>query len=261
MHTAPLDSFRFHPLVADLPGLLPRDSHEFAALADDIALRGIDHALIVVIGESDELLIIDGRNRYSAATVAALDEAPYVVREESEALGIILGTLVQRRHYGKGALAYLAYPLAAAQKRTGAGRPAKLSTQSTISIDEIAATLGFSRDLFYQAAQIHGHFERRPELRERFEARILSGEIGLGACVAGLASSEATTGSARVDRSPYKLLTDTFGELRKRFDQRWERLEGSARMAVAEEAAKSVLSMPPEVQSAISKALGAGGRK
>ncbi len=257
MQTAPLRTLRFHQLVADLPGLIPRDSREFAALADDVAARGIDQPLIVVLSDG-EPRIIDGRNRFHAATVANLDEVPIVIREESEAMSIILGTLVQRRHYGKGALAYLAYPLAAAQKRTGAGRPAKLSIQSTITIDEIAAQLGFARDLFYQAAKVHEFFLNRPDLRAQFEPRILAGEVGLGACVAGMASSVATTDSSRKDRSPYQLITDTFGALRKRFEQRWERLEGSARLAVTEEATATFLSLPKEVQQSIVNALKSG---
>lgn len=265
--TAPLHSLTFHPLVADLPGLMPEDSHEFLALVDDIAARGIDQALIVVADESGRLLVVDGRNRFRAATVADLAEVPIVMRDEAEVPGIILGTLVQRRHYGKGALAYLAYPLAATQKRAGRGgngsnqhRKQQMSTQSTIapiSIDEIAAQLGFARDLFYKAAKVHEYFAHSPEQRARFEPRILSGEVGLGACIAGLASSEATTGSERRDRSPYQLLTDTFGELKRRFDQRWDKLEGAARLAVAEEATSTVLSLPPEVQEKIAAALGA----
>lgn len=273
MTTAPLNTLKFHPLVADLPGLMAQDSREFAALVDDISARGIDIPLIVVPGEGGSL-VIDGRNRLRAATVADLDEAPIAIREEKDALGIILATLVQRRHYGKGALAYLAYPLAAALPRAshggaraGAGRkstsiqstmpPPKLSIQSTITIDEIAAQLGFARDLFYQAAKVHEIFATRPDLRAQFEPRILSGEVGLGACVAGLASSLATTGGKRRDRTPYQLLTDTFGALKSRFAAGWEKLELSHRAAVAEEATNTVLGFPPEVQESISKALGA----
>lgn len=259
MQTAPLHSIHFHPLVNDLPGLMARDTVEFASLVDDIAERGIDQPLICVLGEDGALLLIDGRNRYSAALVANLDEVPYVLREESEAMAIILGTLIQRRHYGKGALAYLAYPLAMHGRAKHGGDRKSKSTQSTlISVDEIAVRLGFSRDLFFQAAKIHEFFAKSPEQRAKFEPRILAGEVGLGACIAGLASSEATTGSERRDRSPYQLLTDTFVELKKRFDQRWDKLDGTTRLAVAEDATATVLSLPQEVQEKIAAALGAG---
>jgi hypothetical protein len=262
--TIPIDHILFHRLVQGLPGLMPEDSREFAALSDDIADRGIDQPLIVTAlenggGSPGYVYLVDGRNRFKAARAAGLSEVTVEEVEEVDAPGIILATLIHRRHYGKGALAYLAYPLAA-KPGHGGDRKSK-STQSTlISVEEIAIRLGFSRDLFFQAGKVWEVFGRRPDLREKFEPRILSGEIGLGACVAGLASSEATTGSDRQDRSPYQLITDTFSALNKRFDQRWEKLEGSARLAVQEEAASAVLAWPEEVQQAIAKAIKAGGR-
>jgi hypothetical protein len=263
MQTAPLHTLTFHPLVAGLPGLIDEASPQFAALVDDIAERGIDQPLICVPGEAGPL-VIDGRNRFRAASLANLDEVPISLRDESETLGIILATLVHRRHYGKGALAYLAYPLTAQQRRGKVGgnganqhRREQLSIQSTITLDEIAARLGFARDLFYQAAKVHEAFERRPDLRAQFEPRILAGEVGLGACVAGIASSEATTGATRVDRTPFTLIKSTFEALRGRVTRGWEQLDRSVQHAIAEEAAETIAAMPPEVQAAVARTLGA----
>ena len=134
----------------------------------------------------------------------------------------------------------------------GGHRKAQL-TESTVVLD-LCVRAGFSRDLYFQAKSLHQEFEKRPDLREEYEPRILTGEIGLGACIAGLAGKEATHGGNRNDRPPEQLVFDTFTDLRTRFS-RWEKIEPSQRKAICHEAADTVLSLPNEVQESILKAL------
>lgn len=256
----PVDSIEYHALLADLPGLWPDDSPEMMGLVEDVRSRGIDEPLIVVESEDGAFLLIDGRHRLRAAQFSGLIEVPVVVRPEEEAADIILGTLVHRRHYLKGALAYLSYPVIAHQQATHGGnrgnqyKKVAKSTQSTLaSAEEICARLGFGRDLYFQAKGVHDFFRRSPGLRAEYEPRILSGEIGLGACLAGLSGKEATERQKRQDRPPLELITEAFRAVQMRFDH-WDRLEGSARRAVTQEATETFLKLPDEVQESVLRA-------
>lgn len=257
----PVDSIEYHALLADLPGLWPDDSPEMQGLIEDVRARGVDEPLIVAEGEDGAYLLIDGRHRLRASQLADLLEVPVVVREEAEAADIILGTLVHRRHYLKGALAYLSYPVIAFQQMAHGGNRRSKSTESTLkSAEEICARLGFGRDLYFQAKGVHDFFRRQPQLKGEYEPRILSGEIGLGACLAGLSGKEATERQKRQDRPPLELITEAFRAVQMRFDH-WGRLEGSARRAVTQEATETFLKLPPEVQDSVLRAYKATPRK
>ncbi len=272
--TCSIELIQWHSLVRNLPRW-PDGSPEMAALAGDIAGRGIDQPLIVT--ETDAggktpgyYYLLDGRHRMLAARQAGIEEVPVIVRPEEDAVGIVIGSLVQRRHYNKGALAYLCYPVLAAAAEIGVrnrashlmqGTKRPKSTESTYGdLEDVCARCGFGRDLYFQARKVHEVFERRPDLREEYEARILSGEIGLGACVAGLAGKESTEGAPRQDRGPEQLLFAAFEALSTRFS-RWDRLEGSTRRAVADRAVETVLGLPEEVQRGIFRALQAAAKR
>lgn len=260
----PTENILWHGMVQKLPRWSDK-SLEMEQLVHDVSERGIDQPLICCRsmdgGESpSKLYLIDGRHRHRAAILANLETVPVVVREETDAAGIVLGSLIQRRHFTKGALAYLSYPVMTLAGRVKPGRPKKLSTESTIKpIDLLAVELGFSRDLFYQAKQLHELFEKREDLREDFEARILSGELGLGACIAGIAGRDATAGAKRNDRGPEQLIFASFADLTTRFS-RWEKIEPAQRKAIANETANTMLALPEEVQDSVLRALKAARR-
>lgn len=253
----PPDQIQWHRLIQGMP-CWAENSPEMSALTEDVTERGIDQPLIVCqTQDGGEVpgfyFLLDGRHRHRAASLGGLDKVPVVVRDEADAVGIVFSSITQRRHYGKGALAYLLYPVMCASAPEGPGRPKKSSIESTIILD-LCVRAGFSRDLYFQAKSVHQAFEKRPDLREEYEARILAGEIGLGACVAGLAGKEATAGGSRNDRPPEQLVFDTFTDLRNRFS-RWEKIEPTHRKAICHEAADTVLALPAEVQESILKAL------
>lgn len=258
MTTIPTDLIAWHPLIKDLPRWA-ENSPEMESLILDIKERGIDQPLIVCelaqpSASGAAYLLLDGRHRHRGAIGAQLPEVPVIVRPEAHAQDVILNSLCQRRHMTKGALAYLSYPVASSGARKGAGRPKKLPTESAISAATICAKLNFSRDVWEQAANLHETFAHRPDLREEYEPRILAGEIGLGACIAGIAGKEATDGKKRQDRAPQDLIYASINDFRTRF-QRWEKIEPQFRKVIANETADTVLALPEEVQASIFRAL------
>lgn len=247
----------WHRLIQGMP-IWADNSPEMAALVEDVRERGIDQPVIVCrtedAGETPGYkYLLDGRHRHRAATLAGLDKIPFIERDEDDALGIIFSSITQRRHFGKGALAYLLYPVMSAKAPGhGGDRKSKL-TESTLILD-LCVRAGFSRDLYFQAKALHEAFAKRADLREDLEPRILVGDIGLGACLAGIAGKDATEGKTRTDRAPEQLIFDGFADLKTRFS-RWEKIEPQARRAIAHEAADVFTHLPEEVQDAVLKAL------
>jgi hypothetical protein len=253
----PPKTLSVHELLADVP-CWTDGSEDMQSLAADIAARGIDQPIIVTQGDG-AFLVIDGRHRLRAACLAGLSEVPVVVRDEGQALEIILGSLTQRRHFNKGALAYLCYPVLEAATHASSGRPQKSSPQATISAEEACARFGFSRDSYFRAAKAHEIFRRRPDLREHFEPLILTGQVGLGAAIAGCAGHDATKGQARNTQPPEQLLLAGFEVIEVRF-RAWDKLEGTARRVVTDRAIETVMGLPEEVQESIARALRAARR-
>ena len=260
--TIPTDQIHWHRLIQGMP-CWPENSPEMSALVEDIQERGIDQPLIVTQTEDGGetpgyYYLLDGRHRHRAARLAGLEKVEVKLRDEADALGIVFSSITQRRHFGKGALAYLLYPIMAAQAIPNGGNRKTQSIESTVVLD-LCVRAGFSRDLYFQAKTLHQAFEKRLDLREEYEPRILTGEIGLGACVAGLAGKEATHGGNRNDRPPEQLVFDTFTDLRNRFS-RWEKIEPAQRKVICHQAADTILALPGEVQESILKALRAASR-
>lgn len=251
------DFIRHHRLIAGMPKWAA-ESAEMAALSEDIRERGIDQPLVVCttedgVEEPGYLFLLDGRHRLQGAMLAGLTEVPVIYRDEADAVAIIFSSITQRRHFGKGALAYLLYPVMAADAPTHGGDRKSKSTESTLILD-LCVRAGFSRDLYFQAKGVHEVFAKRDDLRSEYESRILAGEIGLGACLAGLAGKQATEGKSRNDRPPELLLRAGLSDLRKRAEL-WDRLDEEARKAVAYDAADTVLAMPEDVRATIIKVL------
>ena len=73
----------------------------------DIEERGIDEALIV----DEKNRVMSGRVRLRIALDLRLPEVVITRRSSAEAASLIVQSLLQRRHYSKSALAYLAFPL------------------------------------------------------------------------------------------------------------------------------------------------------
>lgn len=205
----PVDALVVHEDAMDLHQW-PDNSEEFAALCDSMAARGQDYAILV----TEEGLILDGRHRWRAAKKLGWTEIRAEIRDEIDACTIIIESLLQRRHYTKGSRAYQAYPLLsyvfeeAKDRQLAALQKGKASVVYSVdngpvhygeTVEAVAERFGFSRPLFYQARDIHKEFDASEEFRKEWEPKILAGECGLGAALAGIASQKETArkGGAR----------------------------------------------------------------
>jgi hypothetical protein len=231
--------------------------------------------------------IEDGRHRFWAAEEARLGCIDGKVTEMPVA-ELMLRSLLERRHLEKGARAYLAWPViepfVSANKETRKsnlkrgkekGEALRKSTNgfsetATLSdlpetqlseaeakkLGELAESYGISRTLLDQARRVHDIFARRKDLKAECEPQILAGELGLGACIAGVAGKEATEGKERKDTPPADLLRRSFRDLRIRFaPDRWNIIPDTDRHAVAGELVETVLDLPEDVRARLKTAL------
>lgn len=271
--TLPIESIAESELLQRLPGIWSDNSPEMLGLAEDVLAHGIHEPLVVMETDHDGsdypgyVFLIDGRHRLQAARLAGLTEVPVIYRPAEEAADIILSTLVHRRHYSKGALAYLSYPIVADKLKNATHGGARRSrpTESVLNtLDSVAASLGLSSDTLLQARGVHDMFRRSPSLKEEFEPRILSGEIGLGACLAGLRGKETTEGGRR--SAPDYLGINAKGEIcgllpkslvtMSNGFQTWGDLDAEARALFRQKFVELLDSAPPELLAGLK-----GGRK
>jgi hypothetical protein len=90
------------------------------------------------------------------------------------------------------------------------------------SQEAMAADAGFSRQLIQQALDIHKIFGEDADYKTEVEPRILSGEVGLGAAVAGYAGRTATKGKNKKQTAQLEFvgpLVDRFSKAIHRLDK------------------------------------------
>jgi len=165
--------------------------------------------------------IVDGRHWWWNAKALQWEKVRVRIVADNEVSAVIMETLVNRRHYTKGQLAYVIAPMlddifAEARKRqlsvlhSVQNEPSALSAKGIETPESIAANLGVSYRVLMQAREIHALFksdktkrtmtdrddvtEKGVTLQEFFEPRILLVEdpeaprtraYGLGAVLAG----------------------------------------------------------------------------
>ncbi|MDB6125475.1 MAG: hypothetical protein JWQ71_4468 [Pedosphaera sp.] len=251
-----------HPLTKAMPEWGAEDER-FLALVEDIRARGVDQPLLI----DGEERIVDGRHRWRAALQVRLPEVACKVIDDAEIASAILHSLIQRRHFTKSALAYLAYPLLeeaheeAVQRKLNSLKNSNKSSSSmesttTKTVEEFARSFGFGRDLFYQARELHEKFKKDPRLKYEYEAIILNGELGLGTFLASLVDSIATA----VPRKPrflserFVLVESAFETLTKRFAY-WEEFDTDQRSELAPMIRRTVAKMPVDLRKEFQKAI------
>lgn len=139
-----------------------------------------------------EWYIVDGRNRWMAARHAKLRRIPVIRVCPEDAPAIIAATVAARRHYTKGATAYLAcllHPEAASQGKGGDRRSER--TECALKLDDLSGKFAVSPRLLDQAAELFRLLESHPAYRQDAEADVWAG-AGLGGILAGIKSLIAT---------------------------------------------------------------------
>lgn len=129
----------FHPLANIFPLI---EGAEFDALVADVKLNGVQQAIILLDGK-----ILDGRNRYRAATKAGI-EFHSANFDGDDALGYVVSLNLHRRHLDEGQRATVAAKLANMQSGgTGANQhngSRSANLQSSVSQSEAAEKLNVS---------------------------------------------------------------------------------------------------------------------
>jgi hypothetical protein len=225
----PTVSLTIHPALKDLPEWAD-DDPQFEVFCRDIHERGFDYPLKATAKHQ----VVDGRHRLRAAKRLKLETVPVDIVQDKDVPRLVLHYINQRRHYSKGALAYMAVPL----------------LQGTAQSQELfAAAFGISRALLQQALEVRQIFadNGKPgeEYRTDVEPRILSGEVGS-------ARSLPVGRDARQQKRPkkqppnFELWGRSLTDFQKRFSF-WDKFDVGAKNTVLAKFQTVVESMPHEL--------------
>lgn len=252
------ETLSVHPAAQAIPRLA-EDSPEFWGILASIATAGIIEPLKIKSGS-----VVDGRERQRAAILLRYATVPCIEIADGEVTSVIFHSLLARKHYTKSALAYIAQPifeatLSEARKRqldnlkAGIEIPERqLSGLSGKTAEDAADRLGINRQFLFVARNIRGHFAKNPALKDHFEPRILSGELGLGAVMQGIAGWNSTKGQPKQEREQLLLWAEKikgFGDPRKWAG--WDKATPEVKEFVRTELRKAIESWPEDIRAVI----------
>lgn len=200
-----------HPVARELPELADEDA-DFIALVDDVRDRGVIHPLAI----TSKKQILDGRHRWRAAKRLKLPAVPVIVHDDADAVSIILESLLLRRHYSKSALAFTAYPMLKAAYELALENREAHSVRDPFTTASQAEKFGISKRFYEYAAKVHDIFAKDHAYRDLLLPEILSGEVGLGAVIAGYAGREATHGKPKPKEDKLKLFRRAWTDFKNR---------------------------------------------
>lgn len=264
---------RPHPLNQSMPRWNP-DSDEWLSFVADIRRHGIR----VPIQITSRHEVVDGETRRLAAQTLGLAQIPCVVVPDEELSETFIRELLHRRNLTKGQRAYLSYRVLESMVATSRERGLRRLKRGTEApgVDSVdareniggseafARSMGFGRDLYFQARRLHEAFAAEPELREEFEPRILDLDdpIGLGACLAGIAGRRSTKDQEKRHRADeqMELFSEAWTVLGKRFDY-WTKLGDDDRRRVVPVLRQTVAAMPYDLRVELRKALTAADKE
>lgn len=233
-----------HDLIAHIPRWEDEDPRALA-LRRYLMSGGDFEPLKITQGR--EIIDPDSRERWRAARQLQMATVPVTIVAEEDVEFVAIGTLVNRWHLTKSALAYLVYPMlkpafeASRNKRLENLKNTNVSRKGTQfpfgnTVEEMARSFGVSDKLLKQAKDVHAIFDRDADYKEQMEPRILAemegGEherllpMGLGAVIAGHAGRDHTLDKNRRDRGKFGLFERDFAIAMKRmacwddFDER-----------------------------------------
>lgn len=246
----PVNSLSIAGLIKPQPRW-PEEDPRFRAFVADVKQRGILEPIWV----DEENVVWDGFDRLRAAKAAGLKVIPARRCKSEDGPDIAFGSLLHRKHCGKGQRVYSAYPYFLARHEAAKVRQAarlqsggvEIGEQDGDSVESMCAELGVSRELFYQAARIHDAFAQRPDLRSLFEPQIMDDDapLSLGQAISGIAGHLSTKGKEKKPTVGGKLTIFVTGlrDTRKRFKY-WEHFNEEEISKACREIRNTVESMP-----------------
>jgi hypothetical protein len=205
---------RPHPLIKGLPRW-DKEDPKWWAFVEDIREHGIRHPIQITAGN----VVVDGETRRQGAIAAGVIGVPVEVVDHSEVNTIIYREMMLRRNLTKGAMAYLVVRTGildgafqeACQRQKQALKKGQLPRNDSVvtgTIEDVAASMGLSRDILFQARKCIAIFAEDDAYRVDIEPKIIAGEVGLGAVIAGYAGRKTTLGIEKNDR-PQEILFRT----------------------------------------------------
>ena len=238
---------RHQQLESDWQALV--SSVQGSGILEPIKVCRVDRAIGV-------FYIVDGRNRWKAAQHAGLSAVPTILVDPSDAPSIIASTVAARRHYTKGATAYLACllnPEIALENSPGR----KSRTECAISMDAVAARFAVSLRTLVQASELYRILDENTEFRADAEADIWAG-CGLGGILAGVKSLIVTGQRSGTEQSAeYKRAQAAWGAVAKvakdfrSLGERWTHLDADQRDRAKEMISRSIAEIPDDVRAAL----------
>lgn len=258
----PIHSLRPHPLLGWMPSI-PQAIEETGALEASVRRDGVLQPILV-----DTLSqVLDGRRRLVAAGRAGLESVPVKIVEPGQEVAAILASLVVRRHLTKGQLAYTAFPLLepAVEEsrkrrhqnlRKGDDSPNvdSVDYRGTKTVEDFAQSLGFGRDLVFQAQALHRRIEKDPDLKPEIEEAVFILGHGLGAVIAGLAGKDATAGKNRPESRQLELFAQGWQTVGKRLAY-WEKMDQKERRQARLVIEQTLSEVPPDLLGEIDRVI------
>lgn len=250
---------------------------DLAALLASITDVGIIEPLKICKIEDDddtprplgaEWWIVDGRNRWYAAGSAKLAKVPATIVAASDAPAIIAATVAGRRHYSKGAAAYLAcllnpqIALDGGKRKLAALKQSPSRTECGTDLPALAFKFSVSLRLMEQAAELFRLLEGDGKpFQADAEANVWAG-CGLGAVKAGVDFLIANGKAEKKAKDPAAIARaaawQTYrGAQTKVSDlwKKWDALDDEQREAAKTGIATWIEEAPAEIRELITQSL------
>ena len=239
-----------HPIADRIP-LHPEDHPEIVALVASLHDEGQQENLHCnTKGE-----VFEGRHRLIYGhKLAGIDQFKVIVEPDDVAATKALHTALARRSFNQGQKALIIVQLfdSTAEERKARSlsnlkkskNPQESPTANNCpTMSELAALHGVSETYLKGALRIAAL--TNDAKRDKLIARIMAGEVQLGAAVAGLAGGEATAGAPKKAHNYFKLLGNGFSSL-KRFGKGFRMITNPREAAAVVREAEAMADGLPE---------------
>ncbi|MBE0544001.1 MAG: ParB/RepB/Spo0J family partition protein [Verrucomicrobia bacterium] len=251
---ADVSALNLHPLQAQIPAPDVK-SEGWKAFLKSVKIFGVLQPLVVTpCGQ-----VMDGGWRLRACRALKIHRAPVVIRPDHDAASIIKTTLFSRKTITRGAAAYIALRLTpdliggGAQRRLAnlKNSPNRNDCVSTPQLKAVARGWGVSERLLSDAIRLHKIFTEREDLKKQWEAKLLTGELGLAQILAAIPKPAPSRPSKSPGRkTPIEKLC-VIAKSFERAGKLWPELDRGQRAQAAQVWRRALTALPLDFASAI----------